>query len=456
MTTVAPIRKGMPPTEVGYPEQRFQVYTERHWDQIPHLSMLPEELRFHMRVVANVLPFRVNRYVLDNLIDWDNVPNDPLFQLTFPQPAMLELDAFERVAGLLKRGASPLELQQTIHQIRQGLNPHPADQQVMNVPKVDGEALQGLQHKYRETVLFFPSQGQTCHSYCTFCFRWAQFIGDKSLKFASSEAGALHQYLLEHPQVSDLLMTGGDPMVMKTRRLYDYLAPLLEPKYGHVQTIRIGTKSLTFWPQRFVSDNDADELLRLFERLVKAGKHVALMAHYNHWRELETPIARQAIARIQATGVIIRSQGPLLANINDNADVWARLWRTQVKLGMVPYYMFVERDTGARRYFEVPLDQAWQIYRDASQQVSGLGRTARGPSMSAGPGKVEVQGVTEIAGEKVFVLRFIQARDPDWVQRPFFAKYDPTATWFDQLKPAFADQFFFEPAYHQLQQRAGM
>ena len=103
------------------------------------------------------------------------------------------------------------------------------------------------------------------------------------------------------------------------------------------------------------------------------------------------------------------------------------------------------RNTGARRYFELPLEQTWRIYRDAVQKVSGLGRTARGPSMSALPGKVEIQGVTEIRGEKVFALRFIQARNPDWVQRPFFAQYDPHATWFDQLRPAFGEEkFFFE------------
>ena len=115
---------------------------------------------------------------------------------------------------------------------------------------------------------------------------------------------------------------------------------------------------------------------------------------------------------------------------------------------IVPYYMFVERDTGARRYFEVPLARAWEIYRDAMRRVSGLGRTARGPSMSAGPGKVEVQGVSEIRGEKVFVLRFIQGRNPEWVQQPFFARFDPHATWLDQLQPAFGDsRFFFEDEY---------
>jgi len=182
-----------------------------------------------------------------------------------------------------------------------------------------------------------------------------------------------------------------------------------------------------------------------------AGKHVAIMAHYNHWQELKTEVAVAAIRRLRSTGAEIRAQGPLLAHINDAPDVWARLWNEQVKLGIIPYYMFVERDTGAHHYFEVPLARAWEIYRDAMQLVSGLGRTARGPSMSAGPGKVEVQGVTELNGEKVFVLRFIQGRNADWVQRPFFAHYDEKATWLDQLKPAFGEQQFpFEEEYERL------
>lgn len=443
-------------TPIDSPEapRRFRVFTDRHLDKIAQLSSLTERQRFEMKVVASVLPFRVNEYVLDELIDWDAVPEDPIFRLVFPQREMLNPADFERIADLMRNDASSDVLQEAIAEVRAGLNPHPAGQMEMNLPLHNGEPLRGLQHKYRETVLFFPSQGQTCHSYCTFCFRWAQFIGDKDLKIANREASALHGYLREHTEVSDLLMTGGDPMVMKTANLRRYLEDLTKPEFDHVQTIRIGTKALTFWPQRFVTDKDADDLLGLLEDLVQAGKHVAVMAHYNHWRELETDIARQAIARVRATGAQIRSQGPLLNNINNSAADWARLWNTQVRLGIIPYYMFVERDTGARHYFELPLAQAWRVYREAMKSVSGLGRTARGPTMSAGPGKVEVQGVTEIASEKVFVLRFIQARNPDWVQRPFFARYDEEAGWLNHLKPAFGEQrFFFEDEYEAMQRQ---
>jgi L-lysine 2,3-aminomutase len=242
---------------------------------------------------------------------------------------------------------------------------------------------------------------------------------------------------------------------MKTKHLVNYLEPLLQPEFEHVQTIRIGTKSLTFWPQRYVTDEDADELLVLLEKLVMAGKHVALMAHYNHWREMDTPMAHTAIRRVRDTGAIIRSQAPLLNHINNDEAVWATMWRNQVRLGIVPYYMFMERDTGARRYFEVPIERAWHVYRNAMQQLSGLARTARGPSMSAGPGKVEVQGISEVQGEKVFNLRFIQARNPDWVQRPFYAQYDPEAAWLDQLKPAFGEnKFFYEDEYQAMREAA--
>jgi hypothetical protein len=121
------------------------------------------------------------------------------------------------------------------------------------------------------------------------------------------------------------------------------------------------------------------------------------------------------------------------------------MWRTQVQLGMVPYYQFIARDTGPKHYFEVPLARALRIYSEAFAAVSGLARTVRGPSMSATPGKVMVDGVTTIGNEKVFVLKMIQGREPDWVNRIFFARFDSQATWLNELEPAFgAGEFFFE------------
>jgi L-lysine 2,3-aminomutase len=144
--------------------QSYYVYTERDLAHIPQLACLPEHHRFAMRTVANVLPFRVNRYVIEELIDWNRVPDDPIFQLTFPQPGMLAPEQFELMANLLKSGATRDEINRLATKLRLDLNPHPGGQLQLNVPFVDGHKLEGVQHKYPETVLFFPSQGQTCHA----------------------------------------------------------------------------------------------------------------------------------------------------------------------------------------------------------------------------------------------------------------------------------------------------
>ncbi|MFW5696642.1 MAG: KamA family radical SAM protein [Phototrophicaceae bacterium] len=427
---------------------KYTVYSLQNYRQLPQMKRLSEEEQFNIQVVGSVLPFRVNNYVIDELIDWDNVPGDPIYTLTFPQKDMLRPQHFDRMAQLLRRDASPQEIRETANDIRMQLNPHPAGQLEHNVPELDGHKLTGMQHKYRETVLFFPSQGQTCHAYCTFCFRWPQFVGIDELKFAMNEAELLAEYVRRHTEVSDVLFTGGDPMVMRVRHLRNYIEPLLAPDMEHLRTIRIGTKSLSYWPYRFLTDSDAGEVLDLFEQVTRAGKHLAIMSHFNHPNELQTEAVAEAVRRIRDTGANIRTQSPILRHINDNADDWATMWRQQVSLGMVPYYMFMVRDTGAQHYFGLPMVESWEIFRQAYQQVSGIARTVRGPSASAAPGKIQILGVNEIHGEKVIVLRFVQGRNPDWVHRPFFAKYDPDAVWPDELRPAFGEErFFFEDEY---------
>ncbi|NER37944.1 MAG: lysine 2,3-aminomutase [Oscillatoria sp. SIO1A7] len=425
--------------------KKMSFYGVKDIDSLPELKKLSETERLAMKAVAHVLPFRSNNYLVEELIDWNKIPDDPIFRLTFPHPEMLSSQDLNLMVRLIEEDAPKTALREGANEIRWRLNPHPAGQKQHNVPSLDGEPVPGIQHKYEKTVLIFPTAGQTCHAYCTFCFRWPQFVGLDDLKFATRESGDFQDYLRSHKEVSDILLTGGDPMTMKAWQLALYIEPLLESGFEHIQTIRIGTKSLAYWPYRYVTDEDADDLLRLFEKVVQRGKHLAIMGHYEHWQEFATPIAREAIRRVRSTGAQIRTQAPVIRHINDSADTWAKMWQTQVSLGCIPYYMFVERQTGAKEYFEIPLVRCWEIYQQAIQQVSGLGRTARGPVMSALPGKVAIDGVAEIAGEKLFVLSFLQARESDWCKRPFFASFDADATWLSDLKPAFGQyKFFYE------------
>ncbi|MEP0846117.1 MAG: lysine 2,3-aminomutase, partial [Phycisphaerae bacterium] len=424
--------------------ERYRAITRSSVTHISQWPALAPEIREAVLTVSTVLPFRTNEYVLRELIDWSRVPDDPIFQLTFPQRGMLSEPDYARMAKLVQSGAPSEVVEREANRIRRTLNPHPAGQLTHNVPNWRGQRLAGAQHKYRETVLFFPGQGQTCHAYCTFCFRWAQFVGLEELKFASNEIEQLVGYLRDHREVTDVLLTGGDPMIMSARNLRRYVEPLLDPSLEHIRNIRIGTKSVAYWPQRFVSDADADDVLRLFEQVVESGRHLAVMAHYSHPVELSTPVSQNAVRRIRAAGANVRMQSPIIRYVNDDSAVWADLWRTGVRLGCVPYYVFVERDTGARDYFAVPLARCWSIYRSAYNRVSGLARTVRGPSMSATAGKVHILGISELAAQKVFVLQYIQARNPKLVRRPFFARFDARATWFDQLEPATTrDREFF-------------
>lgn len=423
---------------------KYQIYTARNYRQIPQISQVSQEDLRSIDVVAHVLPFKTNNYVVNELIDWDNYQNDPIFILNFPQKGMLSPEHFSKMAQAVDAGADTATLRKTADEIRHQLNPHPAGQS-HNVPEVNGEKLTGAQHKYNETMLFFPSQGQTCHAYCTFCFRWPQFTGMDNMKFAMKEIDNVIAYLRQHEEITDLLITGGDPMVMKASVLDTYISRLLEADLAHLQTIRIGSKSLSFWPYRYLSDPDAEEVLQIFKKVSDSGKSLAFMAHFNHPRELETEAVQKAIKKIRATGAQIRTQSPLLNHINASAQVWADMWKKQVGLGLIPYYMFIARDTGAQEYFGVSLHRAWDIFQRAYTRISGIARTVRGPSMSCTPGKVRICGITEIQGEKVFVLEFIQGRNSQWAIRPFFAKYDPKALWMDDLQPAFGkEEFFFE------------
>jgi KamA family protein len=424
--------------------RRFRAYSVKHLDELTARAGLDDAARLAVRAVATVLPFRTNAYVVDELIDWDAAPDDPVYRLVFPQADMLPDADVQTISSLLAQDAPSEQIRAVAHEVRMRLNPHPAGQLALNIPDIDQEPLPGVQHKYPETVLIFPKQGQTCHAYCTYCFRWAQFVDEPDLKMATSSVDRVIEYLRRHPEVTSVLITGGDPMIMGAPVLRRYIEPLLDPALAHIESVRIGSKSLAYWPQRFVTDPDADDTLRLFEEVQQAGRTLAFMAHFSHPRELQPALVTEAVRRIRETGAVIRTQAPLIRSINDDPLTWADMWREQARTGMIPYYMFVERDTGPQDYFAVPLARAHEVFRDAYASVSGLCRTVRGPSMSATPGKVGVDGVVEIGGQKVFALHLIQARDPRLVGKPFFAQFDPGAVWLSDLRPAFADRFPFD------------
>lgn len=415
--------------------RHFHTYNLNNIDSIQQLSRLPNELIRAIKVVGKVFPVRTNSYLVDELIDWDNVETDPIYKLNFPCREMLSPEHYERIYGLMQSRTSISALREAVEKTRIELNPHSVKTIDEILPAIDGRRQQGIVHSYPETVLFFPAEGQMCHAHCTFCFRWNQFVGDEQEIFSSTDVESLISYISQHDEVRDILFTGGDPLFMKTDVLAGYIDRILEAEIPHLNAIRFGTKSITYWPYRFLTDPDADELLRMFEKIIAKGKHVAIVANINHPRELSTDAARQAIMRIRATGAEIRAQSPLLRHINDSSETWAELWREEVRLGIIPYYQFIVRNTGARHYFGVPLVEALEIFREAYRNVSGICRTVRGPCMSTAQGKIQLLDVQELNGEKALLLRHIQTPVAEHVLRTFFAVYDERAEWFTDLKP---------------------
>ena len=429
---------------------KYKPYTLKTYKQINQVKFLHKNEVDAIDLVGRVLPFKTNNYVVEELIDWKNYKEDPLYTINFPQRELLEPNHYNLMADAIKSHPKDGYISPLINKIRMELNPHPAGQLECNIPKLYNKKINGIQHKYKETMLVFPAQGQTCHSYCTFCFRWPQFTGMTDQKMTLKQAALFIEYLEQHPEITDVLITGGDPMVMSADRLAIYIDALLKSNPGHLKAIRIGTKSLSYWPYRYLTDKDSNRILTLFKRIVDAGIHLSIMAHINHHREMSTAAFREAVKKIRQTGATIRSQSPLLNHVNASPAVWKKMWSEQVNLGIIPYYMFIPRNTGAHRFFSIPIINAYKIFQRAYSCVSGLARTVRGPSMSTLPGKIQINGIPEINGKKLISMSFVQGRSSDWVNRPFFAEYDRDACWINELEPAFHENhFFFEEAYGQ-------
>ena len=182
-----------------------------NYKTIPQVANLGEDLIEAIDVVGSVLPFKTNNYVVENLIDWNNVPDDPIFTLTFPRKNMLREHHYNKMKRVISTGASKSEIKEAANEIRLELNPHPAGQLDHNVPQINGEKILGCSIN-TERQFCFSRAGANLSCYCTFCFRWPQFVGMDELKFASKQAEHLTEYISQNKDVTDVLFTGGDPL----------------------------------------------------------------------------------------------------------------------------------------------------------------------------------------------------------------------------------------------------
>jgi lysine 2,3-aminomutase len=345
-------------------------------DQVTALDELAKE---QLRPVTDRFVFRTNEYY-QSLINWDD-PEDPIRRIVMPH--VQELDEFGELDA--------------------------SDEASYTVMK-------GLEHKYDDTALLLVNN--VCGAYCRFCFRKRLFTEDNDE--VTNEVTDAIGYIRDHPEITNVLLTGGDPLILSTAKLERIIQQIRE--IDHVGIIRIGSKMPAFDPYRIIND---PSLLEMLSKYSTAQKKIYVMNHFNHPREL-TDLALQGLVLLQKAGVATVNQSPMIRGVNDDPGVIAELFNKLSFSGVLPYYIFICRPTAGNEPFVVPIEECLDIFERARRCLSGLAKHAR-LCMSHKTGKIEVVGKVE---DKI-ILRYHRAPNPLDRGRIMLFKSDPTACWLD-------------------------
>ncbi|VAX23863.1 Lysine 2,3-aminomutase related protein [hydrothermal vent metagenome] len=359
-------------------------------DKIPQLS--PGE-RKELKEVCDKYAFRSNDYYL-SLINW-NDPDDPIRKIVIPDTKELE-------------GGGRLDASN--------------EESYTVVP--------GLQHKYQYTALLLVND--VCGAYCRFCFRKRLFmdLNDETQRDVSEGIA----YIRRHKELSNVLLTGGDPLVLSTPKIENIVRQLREIE--HVKIIRIGSKIPAFNPFRILND---PSLLDMFRKYSHGEKKIYIMAHFNHPREL-TNEAISAMDMLARAGAVIINQTPLIKGVNNDPYTLAALFNKLSYIGVPPYYLFQGRPTAGNETFSIPIEKSFEIFEQARMLCSGLAKRAR-LVMSHSTGKIEVVGKTETH----IYMRYHRAANPQERARFMVFERNPDAYWFDDYREAVTDYSIKKP-----------
>ncbi|WP_102225971.1 lysine-2,3-aminomutase-like protein [Acidimangrovimonas sediminis] len=235
------------------------------------------------------------------------------------------------------------------------------------------EAVRGVTHRYPDRVLLKPTH--VCRVYCRFCFR-REKVGDAEQQLTEGELTAALDYIAGHPEIWEVILSGGDPLVLSDRRLHDLMRRL--EAIEHVRVIRLHTRAPVAAPDRV-----GDGLLKA----LALRKAVTVVIHCNHAREL-TPEVRAAIARLVGAGIPVLSQTVLLKGVNDSVEALGELMRAFVENRVQPYYLHhpdLARGTG---HFRVSLKRGLGLVRALRGVLSGLCQPTYVLDIPGGFGKV--------------------------------------------------------------------
>ena len=347
--------------------------------KLSQLSQLGSQEQAELGEVADKFAFRCNDYYL-SLIDWDDA-DDPIRRIIIPDKQ--ELDEWGRL--------------------------DPSDEERYRV-------MPGLEHKYGSTALLLVTD--VCDGICRYCFRKRVFIDSEG--DCLRDLSAALEYIKEHTEITNVLLTGGDPLTLSTSKLEEIVRGIREIE--HVEIIRIGTRIPTFNPYRIIDDPD---FLEMISKYSTDRKSVYVMTHFVHPREL-TDAAIEAVGLLRKAGAITANQTPLIRGVNDSPEVLSELLSRLSFIGVVPYYIFQCRPTLGNRSYAVAIERGYEIFKQATSRVSGLAKRSRFV-LSHASGKVEIVGMTE---EFTYFKYHRSACDGDSGRFLAFRR-NPDAYWLD-------------------------
>ncbi len=340
---------------------------------------LSEDECAEIRTVTEKFAFRSNDYYL-SLINW-NDPEDPIRRAIIPSGD--ELEEWGRL--------------------------DPSNEETYTV-------IPGMEHKYNSTVLLLVSN--SCGGICRYCFRKRVFID--SQKECLKDLPAAMEYIKQHREITNVLLTGGDPLILHPSKLEEILRQLNEIE--HVRIIRIGTKVPAFNPHRIIEQPALAEMINKYSN---DKKKIYIMTHFIHPREL-TNAAVEAVGLLQKAGAIISNQMPLIKGVNSKPQVLAELLAQLSFIGVVPYYIFQCRPAVGNKTFTVPIEQGYEIIEQAKALVSGLAKRARFV-MSHSTGKIEIIGKTE----DLVYFKYHRAANDNNSGSFLILASNPNACWLD-------------------------
>ncbi len=425
----------------------------RHGIEIGH--------RRERELFVEVYRFKATRHIL-NSINWAAYERDSMFQLVFPQPGMMRGPVIEAYQA----AATDADRAQVVARYMAETNPHDG-RQLLNKPWLETDTgcpdlLEGSQHKYPQCQLVFDQTTQSCFAFCTYCFRHAQVRGDEDM-FIQEDIAQVHAYLRAHTEVTDLLITGGDAGYLPHERFRQYVLPLLEdPALSHLRTVRLGSRMLTYQPERILT-RPYEPMLGMFTRLRDHGIQLSWMAHFSTPRELLNPVTLAALRRLQHYGAVVRSQSPIMnhvslftdaegkVDVERSAQNWIDLAQILAMLQVHFHAMYCARPTGEYHYFTAPLADITRVFNRIYRSLASLHRPSRHITMTTSAGKISLLGTVDLGGQKAFALQFSEARNMAWMDQVFLAKYDERESRINLLQPWDTTEFFFEEELREIE-----